>query len=144
MSRASAAGNGVIKAVQDVCGLYGVPLLRMQSRTFTVPGVGGTERPFFVGEWTDAQGVKHRRGMADLLLMPAVHVQVIPAGESRAVVMNTTIPLWCECKAGEGKLETEQKAFRDWVISIGAGYLCITNSCQELMDWFSSYGVKKP
>jgi len=144
MSRSSAAGNGVVKAVLDVCGLYGVPALRMQSRTFTVPGVGGTERPFFVGEWTDVEGVKPRRGMADLLLMPTVHVKVIPHGEDRPVVMNTTLPLWCECKAGTGTPDSEQKAFGRWAHSIGCGYLCITDSCQELMDWFTQMGVKKP
>jgi hypothetical protein len=134
MSRGSVAGNSVIKAVVDICGLYGVPVLRMQSRTFTVAGVGGKERPFFVGEWVDANGATHRRGMADLLLQPTINLEKV----------SITVPLWVEGKAGSGKLEFEQKCFRDWVESIGAGYICVTDSCEELMQWFKDYGVKKP
>src|SRR6266702_3115181 len=138
MSRASAAGNGVMKAVEDVCGLYGVPFLRMQSRTFTVPGAGGRDRPFFVGEWTDAMGVKHRKGMADILLMPRIEVRVKLdeiAGNARTVPLMLTAMLWVECKAGSGKMNAEQLAFREWVLSIGAAHICVTDSCEELMQW---------
>lgn len=143
MSRASAAGNGVVKAVEDVCGLFGVPVLRMQTRTFTVPGAGGRERPFFVGEWTDAMGVKHRKGMADLLLMPQIRIKQCLEHRPQQMLY-VTIPLWVECKAGSGKLEKDQREFKDWVMSIGAAYLCVTDSCEALMDWFKNYGVEKP
>jgi hypothetical protein len=110
---------------------------------FRVPGVDGKERPFFVGEWTDANGFLHRSGMADLLLQPTVHVKVIPKGETKAVMMNCTVPLWVEAKSGSGVLTAEQKNFQTWVTSIGAGYLCVTDSCEQLMEWFKEYGVKK-
>lgn len=141
MSRASSAGNGVMKAVEDVCGLYGVPVLRMQSRTFTVQGEGGRPRPFFVGEWTDASGVKHRKGMADLLLQPTINMKLITDIKIECTVV---IPLWVECKANSGKMEAEQEAFRDWVESIGAWHLCVTDSCEELMELFEQCGVRKP
>lgn len=135
-----------MSAVEDVCGLFGVPCLRMQSRTFTVPGVGGRERPFFVGEWRDADGVKHRKGMADLLLQPRVSmlVAVTVKGQELKVPLSFTVPLWVECKAGSGKLDAEQEAFRDWVLSIGAAYICVTDSCEELMQWFKNKNVEKP
>jgi hypothetical protein len=119
----------------------------MQSRTFIVPGVGGRERPFFVGEWTDAMGVKHRKGMADLLLQPRVSlVAEVSPGKSFPHVkipVSFTIPLWVECKAGEGKMDEHQLAFRLWVLSIGAAHICVTENCEELMKWFEEKKVRK-
>jgi hypothetical protein len=134
-----------MRAVEDICGLYGVPALRMQSRTFTVKGVGGKDRPFFVGEWKDANGIKHRKGMADFLLQPRVtmHVAVKVRGEEVKVPLSFTVPLWVECKAGTGVLNEDQREFRDWVLSIGAAYICVTDSCEELMEWFRSKKVEK-
>jgi hypothetical protein len=145
MSRASEAGNGVMRAVIDICNLYGVPYLRLQSRTFIVPGVGGRERPFFVGEWIDQNGVKHRKGMSDILLQPRITMLVAARarGEEIKVPLSFTVPLWVECKAGTGALTEDQKDFRDWVLSIGAAYLCVTDSCDELMQWFKDHRVEK-
>lgn len=135
-----------MKAVEDVCGLFGVPLLRMQSRTFQVPGVGGRERPFFVGEWTDAMGVKHRKGMADLLLQPRVNIsyEANVKGSKVKIPLSFTVPLWVECKQGAGDMNAEQLAFRAWVLSIGAAHICVTDSCEQLMDWFRAKNVEKP
>lgn len=146
MSRASAAGNSVMKAVEDVCGLFGVPAIRMQSRTFMVPGVGGRERPFFVGEWTDALGVKRRKGMADMLLQPRVNItyEANFKGAKVKIPLSFTVPLWCECKAGSGTLSSDQQAFREWVLSIGAAHICVTDSCEQLMEWFRAKNVEKP
>lgn len=142
MSRASDAGNGVMKAVEDVCNLYDVPVTRMQSRTFTVPGKGGKERPFFVGEWIDRMGVKRRKGMADLLAQPSVCLGVL-TGKKELSTTTVTIPLWIECKAGTGKLTGDQQAFKEWVDEIGAAYLCVTDSCEELLNFFKHYDLRR-
>jgi hypothetical protein len=131
-----------MKAVEDVCGLYGVPATRMQSRMFTVPGVGGRERPFYVGEWTDERGEKHQGGMADFLLQPSINLEIV-TGNKALKGEHVTVPLWVECKAGSGELQANQKAFKAWVEWTGAGYLCVTDNCQTLMDWFEIYGVEK-
>lgn len=133
-------------AVEQICGLYGVPATRMQSRTFTVPGVGGRPRPFFVGEWTDTMGVKRRKGMSDWLLQPRITmlVAVKAKGEQVSVPLSWTVPLWVECKAGKGKMDDDQLAFREWVLSIGASHICVTDSCEELMQWFKDKKVEKP
>lgn len=134
-----------MKAVEDVCGFYEVPVLRMQSRVFQVPGVGGRERPFFVGEWVDQLGVKHRKGMADLLLQPKITVtkNITHKGTQVEIPLSFVIPLWVECKSGSGKQTVDQKAFQEWVESIGACYLCVTDSCEPLMEWFKTYKVRK-
>lgn len=146
MSRASDAGNAVMKGTEAICAMYGIPTLRMQSRMFTVPGVGGRERPFFVGEWTDAMGAKHRGGMADLLAMPKITVTstVEIRGESKPFNINFVTPLWVECKAGAGKQTPEQRLFQEWVESIGASYLLVTDNCQQMLDWIKNHGVRKP
>jgi hypothetical protein len=146
MSRASQAGNAVMKSVEDLCGLYRVPSLRMQSRMFTVAGEGGRERPFFVGEWTDELGVKHRGGMGDLLLQPKITIQskVKLRGEEVPFNVSFVTPLWVECKSGAGKQTPEQKLFQAWVQSIGASYLLVNDSCDQLMVWFKEHGVRKP
>lgn len=145
MSRASIAGNSVMKAVEDLCGFYGVPATRMQSRMFEVPGVGGRMRPFFVGEWTDQWGEKHQGGMADLLLQPKITVRatVTVKGVDCVVPLMFVSPLWVECKAGTGKQTPKQKLFQEWTEHIGASYLLVNDSCEQLLEWFIKRGVKK-
>lgn len=134
MSRASAAGNSVVKAIEDICGLFRVPVLRMQSRTFIVPGVGGRERPMFMGEWTDMFGYKHRKGMADLLAMPCIET-----GDGFLV----TVPLWIECKAGTSEMRKEQIAFKEFVEAAGAYHLEARDSADPVIEWFKTNKVEK-
>jgi hypothetical protein len=145
MSRASIAGNSVMKAVGDLCGFYGVPAIRMQSRMFRVPGVGGKERPFFVGEWTDHMGQKHFGGMADWLLQPKITVKATATvkGQQVFIPLSFVSPLWVECKAGDGKQTPDQVAFQGWVEHIGASYLLVNDSCEQLLSWFKERGVRR-
>ena len=149
MSRTSQAANGLMSAIEDVCGLWGVHLLRMQSRTFTVTGAAGRSRPMFCGEWTDDLGYKHRSGMADFLAMP--RTSFIPL-ESRIPnvdislqlgICSYTAPLWIEAKTGSGKLTPDQQAFKEYVEHAGAFHLELHDSADELMEWFKNHGVKK-
>lgn len=133
MSRASQAGNSVVQAAEIVCGMYGVPCFRQQSRVFTVSGVGGKMRPFFVGSWKDADGVEHHGGMSDLLALPLIEW-------NNAYVC---VPLFLECKAGSSQLTLHQKAFRDYVKSAGAGFLELRDSADELIEWFKEKGVTR-
>lgn len=141
MSSASQAGNSVVSAAELVCGMWGVPALRMQSRVVTVVGAGGRERPMFMGKWTDDNGIEHYGGMADLLLQPTIEV-VCLCNDSQTC-MTVTVPLWVECKAGKGALSKDQRAFRDWVTSNGAGYLELRDSADALLDWFKLRKVER-
>src|SRR5271169_5827101 len=73
-SRRQSAGNAAMSAVEGAAGLYGVRCYRMQSRTFTVTGAGGRDRPMFIGAWHDRCGIVHSKGMADFLLTPRIQV----------------------------------------------------------------------
>ena len=158
MSRASDAGNGIMRAVIDYCHLYRVPFFRMQSRTFQVVGAQAKTRPMFTGEWTDLDGQVRRKGMADLLLMPQVTITIgglvdktafdsLPE-ELRKIITATyegrasvTVPLWVECKAGAGKLTPDQQKFKAYVEAIGAYYLLVENNPEILLYWLTSHGV---
>lgn len=138
-------GNAAMKAIADAAALYNVPVFRMQSRTFTVKGRGGTDRPMFIGGWVDECGRQRKRGMADLLLMPQIK---IPAhyGDGSPVHCVPTIvcvPLWCEVKAGRDSLSQDQSDFRDFVIKAGAFWLCCRDSAEELLEWFDDFGVRR-
>lgn len=140
-SSASQAGNSVVQATETVCGMYGVPYFRMQSRVMTVVGEGGRSRPMFMGKWTDFAGVEHYGGMADLLLMPKFTIWC--ACDNAQSSMDVTVALWVECKAGSGALRKEQRAFRDFVLSAGAEYLELRDSADDLIAWFKKWKVER-
>jgi hypothetical protein len=102
----------------------------MQSRTFTVKGRAGADRPMFIGGWTDDSGRHRTRGMADYLLTP----QIVLPGPIRP--QRICVPLWVECKAGRDALSQDQMEFRDFVTQAGAFWICCKNSCAELLEWF--------
>lgn len=139
MGKASQAGNSVVQATETVCGMYGVPCFRMQSRVMTVVGAGGRSRPMFMGKWTDNDGVEHFGGMADLLLMPTIKLW---CGDCRAPI-EATVALWVECKAGSGALSKDQRAFRDFVLSAGAQHLELRDSADDLLTWFKLRKVER-
>jgi hypothetical protein len=132
------ASNAVVSAIESAAAIYGVRSYRMNSRTFMVPGAGGRERPMFMGQWKDENGETHRQGMADLLLTPRIPVVTATVGR---VLMS--VPLWVECKSGSGKLEPEQKLFRDDVTKAGAFYIEAHDSAQAVIDWFTIFGVSR-
>lgn len=138
MSRASDTANGVVKAVETACALNRVPVMRMNSRTFLVPGKGGRERPMFTGEWTDQLGVKRRKGMADLFAMPRIQLL-----QDQTLTIETTVPLWIECKSGSGELTEDQEDFRAFVEHAGAHYILAKDSAGAVMAWFKQYRVRR-
>jgi hypothetical protein len=155
MSKASDAANGLMVAVSQVAGLYFVPAFRMQSRALPVVGKGGRSRPMFFGEWTDDLGEKHKSGMADWLLMPHIRASikatitppfagVIAPPVLTSSVVGVTIPLWCECKTGRGKLTDDQFAFKLFVENAGAHHIALHDSADELIEWFVTHGVQHP
>jgi hypothetical protein len=133
-SRRTTPGNAAMAAVADAAALYGVRAYRMQSRTFTVKGAGGRDRPMFMGGWTDRLGVHHTKGMADFLLTPKIKI---------ATGLRICVALWVEVKAGRDSLSADQVAFRDDVIDAGACWICAQDSCEELIAWFQKHGVER-
>ena len=133
--RVKTPGNANMAAVASAAALYGVPYYRMQSRTFTVEGAGGRDRPMFMGGWNDRTGIFHAKGMADFLLTPRIKL-LVPD-------FMVCVALWVECKAGRDKLTAEQEAFRDDVQAAGAFWICCHNSCDELLAWFKEHGVTR-
>lgn len=121
-------------AVEQVCGLYGVQVTREQSRHFTVQGVAGRWRPMFFGQWTDAHGKIHRAGKADFLARPRVRV-------SSDVFL--AVPLWIECKSKDGRLTSDQVAFKFWVESNGDAYMMLREDVRPLVEWFELRGVTR-
>lgn len=119
--------------------MWRVPVFRQQSRVFTVEGEDGKKRPFFVGQWTDNQGIKHTKGMADLLAMPRVEFY-----DDGKYICDITVPLWIECKAGTGTLTKDQREFKDFIEESGAFYICAVDSSTAVLDWFRDEKVKKP
>lgn len=95
----------------------------------------------FTGKWTDNDGVEHYGGMADLLLMPTI--ELVCLCDNAQTVRDVTVPLWVECKAGLGALKKEQRAFRDFVVSAGAGYLELRDSADDLLTWFKKMKVER-
>jgi len=136
VSKSSDAANSVVYAAEQVCALYGVQVTREQSRSFTVQGTAGRWRPFFVGQWSDNFGKVHRAGKADLLARPRV-VGGWP------ILKYFSVPLWIECKSGEGRLKPDQIAFRNWVELNGDAYLLIHDDVRPLITWFDEHGVEK-
>ena len=136
---ASRAGNSVVSAVEQVCGMFGVPVFRMQSRTFMVPGANGSTRPMFMGEWTDHLGVKRRKGMADLLTMPSIETKSF----GTVGPVKITVPLWIECKSGSGRMTQDQKDFKEFVEKAGAYHICAHDSADEVIEWFKARGVRR-
>ena len=92
----------------------------------------------FMGQWTDRFGAIHRKGMCDLLLTP--RIDVAPFDSIGNLVC---VPLWVECKYGSGRLEPEQKLFRDDVLERGAFYLEVHDGPDALIEWFKSKGVRR-
>lgn len=134
MSKSSQAANAVLKAVEDVCALYRIPVFRMQSRVFTVIGAKGKKRPMFVGRWKDVQGQMFTSGMADLLLAPRIPCSAHFYG---------TVFLWVEAKAGKGELTTDQEAFKTFVESQGMYFLECHDSADQLLEWLKAHGVTR-
>lgn len=149
MAKQVSASNAVVSSCEEAAIIFGVPTYRMNSRVFTVVGAGGRSRPMFVGKWKDRYGDEHNGGMADLLLTPTVRVaSLFPAisgwmGMSAASELLITVPLWCECKYGSGRLEPEQKLFREDVLARGAFYLEIHDGPDQLLEWFKEKGVRR-
>jgi len=135
MSRASDKANSVMNAVEQLAALYRVPTYRMQSRVFDVIAKHGGTRPLLVGRWTDSYGTVHTAGMADLLLTPTISLL------GPVVVQRVAVPLWVECKAGEGRQTPDQKAFEDHVILCGAHYLLARDCADSVYGWFKLHGV---
>lgn len=150
MSKASDAANAVVNAVEQICNLYGVQSTREHSRVIMVPGAAGRTRPMFFGKWIDDNGTVHNSGRADVLARP----RVIPFSLTGCQNSNTvnsllaeafrvTVPLWIECKSGDGRLSPDQRAFRAWVEGNGDYYLLIHDDARPLIEWFETHGVKK-
>jgi hypothetical protein len=138
MVQAINASNANMQAVADAAALYGVRAYRMQSRTFTVTGAGGRERPMFMGGWHDGTGIFHAKGMADFLLTPKIQVST-----KLGLPIFASVALWVECKSGMGELTADQRAFRDDVLDAGAFWLCAKDSCGELIEWFRKHQVTR-
>ena len=134
--------------VEQVCALYGVDVLRMQSRVITVQGVANRARPMFFGRWKDKLGVEHFGGMADLLLRPRLPFCYIVPGVHTVTSLahdcqKVTVPLWIECKSGADKLSFEQLAFKKHVEENGEFWICVHDDVRPLIEWFESRGVRK-
>jgi hypothetical protein len=137
-SRASIAANSVVSAVEQACALYGVRCYRQQSRAITVVGAGGRPRPMFMGQWRDKEGTLHYSGIPDLLLTPCLCF-----GDGEGFQVHQCVVLWVECKAGAGKLNPKQKAFKEDVEEAGAFYIECRDSADSVIRWFEAYDVVK-
>jgi hypothetical protein len=149
--------NAVMYAVEQVCGLYRVELLRMQSRVFTVPGAAGRSRPMFFGKWKDMKGEEHSSGMADFLARPRIHIGSLLAQMMRAnpaipangeislglAQQAVTLLVWIETKAGKEKMTAEQEAFRHYVQQNGEYYISVKENFDELIAWFRDHGLRE-
>jgi hypothetical protein len=138
-SKASVAGNSVVAAVEEACAIYGVRCYRMQSRAVTVVGAGGRPRPMFMGQWRDKEGKLYYGGMPDLLLTPVLTFD----DDERVCADGVAVTLWVECKAGTGRLGTEQQAFKEDVEEAGAFYIECRDSADSVIRWFEAYDVKR-
>lgn len=146
MARQPSASNAVVSSIESAAALFGVRSYRMNSRTIIVPGVGGRERPMFMGQWRDRYGTQHNKGMGDLLLTPRITITVnveIPGGAVIPVIVNPVVALWCECKAGTGRLSIDQELFREDVLDAGAFYLLAHDGPDVVIEWFQEMGVRR-
>ena len=155
MPKKISASNAAVSACISAAEIFGVPWYREQSRVFTVEGVGGRDRPMFVGDWTDDLGVTHTKGKADLLMTPRVDVWralsrdpafsglIAPINQRLDIRLVIAVPLWVECKSGSGKLEAEQKLFRDHVTKAGNFYIEAHDSADPLIEWFRQMAVRR-
>ena len=160
MPKKISASNAAVSACISAAEIFGVPWYREQSRVFTVAGVGGRDRPMFVGDWTDDLGATHTKGKADLLMTPRVDVWkalahlalnqfknpaalIAPMNQRLDLTLRIAVPLWVECKSGSGKLEVEQKLFRDHVTKAGNFYIEAHDSADPLMEWFRQMAVRR-
>jgi hypothetical protein len=152
MAKTISASNAVVNAVEAAASLYGVRCYRMNSRTFTVAGAGGRDRPMFMGQWRDEFGTLYRKGMADLLLTPRIiinqppsliHVPMNTPAGAQSKPFAACVPLWVECKSGSGVLTVEQRAFREDVRKAGAFYIEAHDSADEVIVWFEAMQVRK-
>jgi hypothetical protein len=141
MTKASIAGNSVVAAVEQACALYGVRCYRMQSRAVTVVGAGGRPRPMFMGQWSDKTGKLYYGGMPDLLLTPVIQME--SQRTATYAVDFVAVALWVECKAGTGRLGTEQQAFKEDVEEAGAFYIECRDSADSVIRWFEAYDVRR-
>ena len=147
------AANAVGHAITQVCGLYDVPLIRIQSRVFQVAGFGGRQRPMFIGNWTDELGIEHFAGIADYLAMPRITIESVDhfralfpsldIAEGSVNYFYQTVPLWIECKSGEARMGTHQKAFKRYVEQAGAYHIQARDSADSVIEWFEKYKVKR-
>jgi hypothetical protein len=137
-SKASIAGNSVVAAVEEACSIYGVRCYRMQSRAVTVVGAGGRPRPMFLGQWKDKTGKLFYGGMADCLLTPVINICGIADVNDRVAVA-----LWVECKAGTGRLNPNQQAFKEDAEEAGAFYIECRDSADSVIRWFEAYDVRR-
>lgn len=133
MSKSSDAANAMMYSIGQVCDLYRVEYLRMQSRTVIVPGAAGRSRPMFFGAWRDQFGNTHRRGMADMLVRPRV-----PVGSQFVTML-----LWVEAKSGAGKLNHDQLAFKSYVESNGEYWMELHDTTEPLERWFKEHSVSR-
>lgn len=131
MAKVISASNAVVSSIEQAAMIYGVRSYRMNTRTFQVVGAGGRERPMFMGQWRDRFGTIHFKGMGDLLMTPFVPV----AG--------MCVALWCECKAGTGRLTGDQQLFREDVEEAGASYLLAHDGPDVVIEWFQKMGVRR-
>jgi len=148
--------NAVMYAVEQVCGLYGVQVMREQSMRYNVQKANGTWRPIFIGQWTDNCGQIHRAGKADFLARPRISIApemldcrdgiVTPYGTVAGVTVTkrrVSIPLWIECKSLTGRASTEQLFFKKYVEANGDAYLLLREDVRPLIAWFDAHGVEK-
>jgi hypothetical protein len=134
--------NAVVYAAEQVCGLYGVQVTREQSIRINVPMPGDARgwRPIFVGQWKDNFGTVHRSGRADLLARPRI---LISMGVGPVHECYQSVPLWIECKSGEGRMSADQIEFKNYVESNGDAFLLLHDDVRPLLAWFDEHGVEK-
>jgi hypothetical protein len=90
----------------------------------------------FMGQWRDKTGKLYYGGMPDLLLTPQVNFSEMQ-DETAAVA------LWVECKAGTGRLNPNQQAFKEDVEEAGAFYIECRDSADSVIRWFEAYDVRR-
>lgn len=145
MARQPSASNAVVSSIESAAALYGVRSYRMNSRTIVVPGVAGRERPMFMGQWRDRYGVQHNKGIGDILLTPRIGIagRIDKAGHVVGAPSALCVALWCECKAGTGRLSPDQQLFREDVLDAGAYYLLAHDGPDAVIAWFEEMGVRR-
>jgi len=141
--RRVSASNAVVSAIMQCAAVHGQPCFRMQSRMFEVTGEDGRIRPMWVGAWTDRFGEEHYGGMADCLCTPTIELRTEMSG-AEFYANRVQVALWCEAKAGTGRLTEKQILFRENVEATGGEYLLCHDSAEALMDWFKNHRLVRP